>query len=164
MERKNLIGSAIMVIGRSGLFNRAASRRGIRLAPLLLVAVLLAAVAVLAVTSNPAQTVHAHDTDPPRDHEHPNVVCTVPPAVSCSYADVPAERTLLSTTMTVGHDVETGPQSSFERTGFLSGQGSLGVKQFSYRETNSIPSEVFTSSSRGYSQRTQSTQRDWCSR
>ena len=54
MERKNLIGSAIMVIGRSGLFNRAASRRGIRLAPLLLVAVMLAAVAVLAETSNPA--------------------------------------------------------------------------------------------------------------
>ena len=46
MERKNLIRSVITVIGRSGWFNRAASRRGIRLAPLLLVAVMLAAAAL----------------------------------------------------------------------------------------------------------------------
>ena len=82
MERKNLIGSVITVIGRSGLFNRAASRRGIRLAPLLLVAVMLAAVAVLAETSNPAQTVHAHEGD---DHTHR---CTSPPDARCpGYGD-----------------------------------------------------------------------------
>ena len=68
MERKNLIGSAPKVIGAVGLVQlRAASRRGIRLAPLLLVAVMLAAVAVLAETSNPAQTAHAHEGD---DHTH----------------------------------------------------------------------------------------------
>ena len=105
MERKNLIRSALTVIGRSGLFNRAASRRGIRLAPLLLVAVMLAAVAVL------AETAYAHDLDPPRDHEHANVVCTVPPAVSCTYADVPGPRTLLSTTMTVGTRPNVGGQT-----------------------------------------------------
>ena len=62
MERKKLIGSALTVRGRSGRPNRAASHRGIRLAPLLLVAVMLAAVAVLAETSNPSRTAHAHDT------------------------------------------------------------------------------------------------------
>ena len=56
MERKKLIGSALTVRGRSGRPNRAASHRGIRLAPLL-----LAAVAVLAETSNPSRTAHAHD-------------------------------------------------------------------------------------------------------
>ncbi len=100
MERKNLIRSALTVIGWSGLFNRAASRRGIRLAPLLLVAVMLAAVAVLAETSNPAQTAHAHDGD---DHTH--FSC---PGYSCTYGDVPAETTLLSTTMTVGTRMVAG--------------------------------------------------------
>ena len=46
MEGKNLIGSVIKVRGRSGWFNRATFRRGIRLAPLLLVAVMLAAAAL----------------------------------------------------------------------------------------------------------------------
>ena len=52
---------ALTVRGRSGRSNRAASHCGIRLAPLLLVAVMLAAVAMLAETSNPARTAHAHD-------------------------------------------------------------------------------------------------------
>ena len=95
MERKNLIRSALTVMGRSGLFNRAASRRGIRLAPLLLIAVMLAAVAVLAETSNPAQTVHAHEGD---DHRH--FSC---PGYSCTYDDVPAESTVWSATLTVGN-------------------------------------------------------------
>ena len=75
----------------------ASSRRGIRLAPLLLVAVMLAAVAVLAETSNPAPPVHAQN--------YGNVVCQSPPAESCpTYDDdpLPAEITLLSATMTVG--------------------------------------------------------------
>ena len=67
MASKNLIRSALTVRGRSGRANRAASRRGIRLAPLLLVAVMLAAVLLLAETSNPAQTAHAHPGD---DHTH----------------------------------------------------------------------------------------------
>ena len=99
MERKNLIGSAIMVIGRSGLFNRAASRRGIRLAPLLLVAVMLAAVAVLAETSNPAGTAYAHEGD---DHRH--VDCPY----SCTYDDVPGESTVWSATLTVGTRMVSG--------------------------------------------------------
>ena len=103
MERKNLIGSAIMVIGRSGLVNRAASWRGIRLAPLLLVAVMLAAVAVLAETSNPAQTAYAHGGD---DHTH--IDCS---GVCPTYADVPGPRTLLSTTMTVGTRPNVGGQT-----------------------------------------------------
>ena len=97
MERKNLIGSALTVRGRSGRSNRAASHRGIRLAPLLLVAVMLAAVAVLAVTSNPSQTAQAQN--------YGNVVCVSPPAASCpTYEDdpLPAEITLLSATLTVG--------------------------------------------------------------
>ena len=97
MERKNLIGSAPKVRVRSGLFNFAASHRGIRLAPLLLIAVMLAAVAVLAETSNPAQTAYAHGGD---DHTHR---CTSPPDASCpGYGDVPGETTVWSATMTVG--------------------------------------------------------------
>ena len=97
MERKNLIGSALTIWGRSGLSNQTASHRGIRLAPLLLVAVMLAAVAVLAETSNPAQTAHAHGRD---DHTH---IYTSPPAEYCpTYRDAPEERTYLETTMTVG--------------------------------------------------------------
>ena len=58
-------------------------RRGIRLAPLLLIAVMLAAVAVLAETSNPAQTAYAHGGD---DHTHR---CTSPPDDHCpGYGDV----------------------------------------------------------------------------
>ena len=49
MERKNLIGTALTVMGLS---NRAASHRGIRLAPLLSVAVMLAA--ALLVSTQPA--------------------------------------------------------------------------------------------------------------
>ena len=97
MERKNLIGSALTIWGRSGLSNQTASHRGIRLAPLLLVAVMLAAMAVLAETSNPAQTAHAHGRD---DHTH---IYTSPPAEYCpTYRDAPEERTYLETTMTVG--------------------------------------------------------------
>ena len=93
MERKNLIRSALTVMGLS---NRAASHRGIRLAPLLLAAVMLAAVAVLAETSNPARTAQAQN--------YGNVVCQSPPAESCpTYDDdVPAEITLWSATLTVG--------------------------------------------------------------
>ncbi len=109
MERKNLIGSAPTVRGRSSLFNRAASRRGIRLAPLLLIAVMLAAVAVLAETSNPAQTAHAHGGD---DHTHR---CTSPPDERCpTYGDVPAEGAeIWSATMTVA-----GPIPAFGK-GYL---------------------------------------------
>ena len=86
MERKNLIRSALTVRGRPGRSNRAGSRRGIRLAPLLLVAVMLvavmlAAVAVLAETSNPSRTAHAHDDG---THTHR---CTSPPAASCPTYD-----------------------------------------------------------------------------
>ena len=95
MESKNLIRSALTGRGRSGRFNRAISRRGIRLAPLLLVAVMLAAVAVLAETSNPSRTAHAHDDG---THTHR---CTSPPAASCpTYDDVPAEITVWSATLT----------------------------------------------------------------
>ena len=52
MERKNLIGSTLTVIGRSGLFNQAAFHRGIRLTPLLLMAVMLAA--AFLVSNQPA--------------------------------------------------------------------------------------------------------------
>ena len=103
MERKNLIRSALTVRGRSGRSNRAGSRRGIRLAPLLLVAVMLAAVAMLAETSNPSQTAHAHDAT--GTHTHGTVVCTSPPAASCpTYedADLPAEITVWSATLTAG--------------------------------------------------------------
>ena len=103
MKRKNLIRSALTVRGRSGRSNRAASQRGIRLAPLLLVAVMLAAVAVLAETSNPAPPVHAQN--------YGNVVCQSPPAESCpSYddADLPAEITVWSATLTVGTQLTFG--------------------------------------------------------
>ena len=96
MERKNLIRSALTGRGRSGRFNRATSRRGIKLAPLLLVAVMLAAVAVLAETSNPSRTAHAHDDG---THTHR---CTSPPAASYpTYDDVP-DSTVWSATLTVG--------------------------------------------------------------
>ena len=98
MERKNLIRSVITAIGRSGRSTRAASHRGTRLAQLLLVAVMLAAVAVLAETSNPAGTAHAHEGD---DHTHR---CTSPPDERCpTYGDVPAGGAeIWSATMTVG--------------------------------------------------------------
>ena len=96
MERKNLIGSALTVRGRSSRSNRAASRRGIKLAPLLLVAVMLAAVAMLAETSTPSRTAHAAA-------EEANHVCVSPPAASCpTYDDVPAEITVWSATLTAG--------------------------------------------------------------
>ena len=128
MERKNLIGSAIMVIGRSGLFNRAASRRGIRLASLLLVAVMLAAVAVLAETSNPAGTAHAHEGD---DHTHR---CTSPPDERCpGYGDVPGERTVWSATLTAG-TIDLGLQAyGYSSVGPT---GSLSDTTFSYGGTN----------------------------
>ena len=85
MERKNLIRSALTGRGRLGRSNRAASRRGIRLAPLLLVAVMLAAVAMLAETSTPSRTAHAHDVV--LTHTHGNVVCVSPPAASCPTYD-----------------------------------------------------------------------------
>ena len=77
----------------------ASSRRGIRLAPLL-----LAAGAVLAETSTPVQTAQAHEKD---DHTHG---CTSPPAESCpGYDDVvPAEITVWSATMTVGTRMSGG--------------------------------------------------------
>ena len=82
----------------------ASSRRGIRLAPLLLAAVMLAAVAVLAETSTPVQTAQAHEKN---DHTHR---CTSPPAESCPTYDDPllAEITLWSATMTVGTQVIAG--------------------------------------------------------
>ena len=120
MERKNLIRSVITVIGRSGLFNRAASRRGIRLASLLLVAVMLAAVAVLAETSNPAQTAHAHDGD---DHTHFDCSGVCP-----TYADVPGPRTLWSATMTVGTRPNVGGQTvlGWDDLGRFTGASSAG--------------------------------------
>ena len=127
MELRNLIGSALTVRGRPGRSNRAASRRGIRLAPLLLVAVMLAAVAMLAETSNPAQTVHAHEGD---DHRH--FSC---PGYSCTYADVPAELTLWSTTMTVAESTVLGVESSNEKAGYTSEGGTLGTTQFIYQRT-----------------------------
>ena len=108
-ERKNLIRSAPKVRGRSGRSNRAASRRGIRLAPLLLAAVMLAAVAVLAENSNPLRTAQAHDEG--LTHTHANHVCQSPPAESCpTYDDdpLPAPRTFLSATMTVGAQLIAG--------------------------------------------------------
>ena len=128
MERKNLIRSVITVIGRSGLFNRAASRRGIRLASLLLVAVMLAAVAVLAETSNPAQTVHAHEGD---DHRH--VDCPY----SCTYDDVGGERTLLSATLTVAQ--QTPGSITF---GYGPGFGTLDDTTFMYRGTQYTISQI----------------------
>ena len=79
------------------------SRRGIRLAPLLLAGVMLAAVAVLAETSNPLRTAHAL--------EEANVVCQSPPAESCpTYEDdpLPAEITVWSATLTVGTRIRFG--------------------------------------------------------
>ena len=102
MERKNLIRSALTVRGRPGRSNRAGSRRGIRLAPLLLVAVMLAAAAMLAETSNPSQTAHAHDVT--RIHTHGTVVCVSPPAASCpTYEDEsqPGGTEIWSATMRV---------------------------------------------------------------
>ena len=134
MERKNLIGSAITFIGRLALFNRAASRRGIRLAPLLLVAVMLAAVAVLAETSNPAQTAHAHDGD---DHTH--LSC---PGYSCTYADVPGETTVWSATLTAGT-----LDASLQAYGYSSDgpTGSLSDTTFSYGGTNYTTDKFETS-------------------
>ena len=56
MERKNLIGSARTVMGLS---NRATSHRGIKLAPLLLVAVMLAAGAMGGIHMALDRPVHA---------------------------------------------------------------------------------------------------------
>ena len=122
MAIKNLIRSALTVRGRSGRSNRAASHRGIRLAPLLLVAVMLA---VLAETSNPARTVHAQN--------YGNVVCSG----DCpTYDDVPAEITIWSATLTVG------TQTIFGQTvyGWTSGGSYHGADltdtTFSYGGTN----------------------------
>ena len=112
MELKNLIRSALTVRGKSGRFNRAASHRGIRLAPLLLAAVMLAAVTVLAETSNPSQTAQAQN--------YGNVVCQSPPAASCpTYDDdVSAESAeIWSATMTVG-----GP-TTFSGKGYILSPG-----------------------------------------
>ena len=59
MERKNLIGSARTVMGLS---NRATSHRGIKLAPLLLVAVMLAAGAKGGIRMTLDRPVHAPET------------------------------------------------------------------------------------------------------
>ncbi len=128
MELKNLIRSALTVRGKSGRFNRAASHRGIRFAPLLLVAVMLAAVAVLAETSNPARIAQAQN--------YGNVVCQSPPAESCpKYDDVVADPTLLSTTMTVGEFTQTTRLSTTESAGYLPQAGSIGSTYFEYRGT-----------------------------
>ena len=69
MELRNLIGFALNALrGRSDPSTRGMSLGGFRFALLLLVAVMLAAVAVLAETSNPAQTAHAQN--------YGNVVCS----------------------------------------------------------------------------------------
>ena len=145
MERKNLIRSALTVIGRSGLFNRAASHRGIRLAPLLLVAVMLAAVAVLAETSNPAGTAHAHDGD---DHTHR---CTSPPDERCpTYGDVPGEGAeIWSATMTAGGPTPVAGKGYLSVTGFAT-FGSLSPTTFmldgntyTVRELRIVGGELF---------------------
>ena len=89
MERKNLIGSALMVMGLS---NRATFQRGIKLALPLLAAVMLTAVALLPGTFSPARTAEVHEGT---DHTH---VCTRPPAESCPTYDDDAqpERTVWS--------------------------------------------------------------------
>ena len=139
MERKNLIGFVITLIGRSGRFNRAASWRSIRLAPLLLVAVMLAAVAavaavaVLAETSNPAQTAHAHEDLLP--HDHGNVVCSSPPAEHCPTYDYFAGEptTHWATTITVGDLTTTiSSRETRHQLGYFAEAGSLGSSQFTY--------------------------------
>ena len=131
MERKNLTGSAPTAIGRSSLLNRAASRRGVRLAPLLLTAVMLAAVALLAETLNPAQTAHAHEGD---DHRH---ACTSPPDDRCpGYGDVGGERTVWSTTMTVGLSSTTIGLATADRAGFAESHGSMISTQLTYEGTS----------------------------
>ena len=130
MELKNLIRSVTTLIGRSGRFNRATSHRGIRLAPLLLAAVMLAAVAVLAETLNPAQTAHAHEGD---DHRH---ACTSPPDRCPGYGDVGGERTLLSTTMTVGLTSSTVGLATVDRAGFAETHGSMISTQLTYEGTS----------------------------
>ena len=132
MERKNLIRSALTVMGLS---NRAASHRGIRLAPLLLAAVMLAAVTVLAVTSNPSRTAQAQN--------YGNVVCQSPPAVSCTYDDVSAEPTThWATTMTVGAWTEhLGGNLFRQNRGYtLPGRGVLGLRS-SHTVTMTTPSK-----------------------
>ena len=135
MERKNLIGSALTVRGRSGRSNRAASHRGIRLAPLLLVAVMLAAVAMLAETSNPSRTAHAHDAG--RTHTHGNVICVSPPAASCPTYDDEAqpERTIWSTTMTVGISIVTEGAVVQTAAGYGPTHGSIGSTEFTHNGT-----------------------------
>ena len=130
MERKNLIRSVLTVIGRSGRFNPAASRRGIRLAPLLLVAVMLAAAAVLAETSNPPRTAHAHGGD---DHTHFDCSGGCP-----TYDDV-QERTVWSATLTAGT-----LDRSLQAYGYSSAQliGSLSDTTFSYGGTNYTTDQV----------------------
>ena len=104
MQRNNATSSGPTAPRRSRRFNRATFHRGIRLAPLLLAAVMLAAVAVLAETSNPAQTAHAHEGD---DHTHR---CTSPPDESCPTYDhfVSGGSTLLSATLTLGTRMVSG--------------------------------------------------------
>ena len=122
MASKNLIRSALTVRGRSGRSNGAASHRGIRLAPLLLVAVMLA---VLAETSNPAQTAHAQN--------YGNVVCSG----DCpGYDDVSGEeRTIWSTTITAKRSTFTMGTTIQEVIGYDQGLGSIGSSQFTYRGT-----------------------------
>ena len=125
MELKNLIRSALTVRGKSGRFNRAASHRGIRFAPLLLVAVMLAAVAVLAETSNPARTAQAQN--------YGNVVCQSPPAESCpTYDDdVSAEGfEIWSATLTVAQ--QAAGSTTF---GYGAGFGTLDDTTFTYSGT-----------------------------
>ena len=128
MQRNDLTSSGTTAPRRSRRFNRATFHRGIRLAPLLLAAVMLAAVAVLAETSNPAQTAHAHDDD---THTHR---CTSPPDERCpGYGDVPGERTVWSATLTAGT-----LDASLQAYGYSSDgpTGSLSDTTFSYGGTN----------------------------
>ena len=121
----------------------ASSHRGIRLAPLLLAAVMLAAVAVLAETSTPVQTAQAHEKD---DHTHR---CTSPPDASCpGYEDVADPITYLSTTMTVGQGTLMVGTATFQISGYRPpGTGSLGTTEFTYRGTNYSIGQLHTAKS-----------------
>ena len=122
MQRKNLIGTALAVMGPS---NPATYHRIIRFVPLL-----LAAVAVLAETSNPARTAHAPGGD---DHTHFDCSGGCP-----TYDDV-QERTVWSATLTAGT-----LDRSLQAYGYSSAQliGSLSDTTFSYGGTNYTTDQV----------------------